>query len=146
MIEYFEVELKNQSRKLMDRVYQGLRLFGGQIHATHESKYFTGKLAWRNPVILKVSLPVGLRWQFISETKIWLARPGKVTINPGMPEPRYTRPICFAAADHDSMPLRREYHLGMDPRVIDHHPVHGDRITKGLTKEILDGKLDVLDE
>ena len=144
--EYFEVELKNQSKKLIRALDRGLAEFGGQIHATHESRYFTGKLAWRNPATVKVSLPAGSRWAFIRATKIWLARPTKLAINPGMPEPKYTRPICFGQVDHGEMELRRDYILGADPYILDRHPVSGDRVVQGeeSTEAILNGTLDLL--
>lgn len=117
--EYWDVELKNQSKARLNALQQGLKTFDGIIHNQYESKYFTGKLTWRNPLVLRISLPQGKRWEFISATKIWIARPAKISVIPAnlnLPDWckrkhwKHYKPIPLMG-DHDNLKLRRTYNL-----------------------------------
>jgi hypothetical protein len=62
--EYWDAELKNQSKQQLATLELAIAQTGAAI-IDHENKYFTGKLKWRNPLLLKVKLPKGKRWEFI---------------------------------------------------------------------------------
>jgi len=60
---------------------------GATITDLYEDKLFKDpKLLWRNPLLLKVKLPYGKRWEFILASKciVWLAKPPKL----GVPKPQ----------------------------------------------------------
>ena len=63
--EYWDAELKNQSKQQLATLELAIAQTGAAIIDQHENKYFTGKLKWRNPLLLKVKLPKGKRWEFI---------------------------------------------------------------------------------
>jgi hypothetical protein len=66
--EYWDAELKNQSKQQLATLELAITQTGAVIIDQHENKYFTGKLKWRNPLLLKVKLPKGKRWEFIVAT------------------------------------------------------------------------------
>lgn len=145
--QYFDADLKNQSKRLVTTFHEGLKACDGIIHDSHEDRYFTGKLAWRNPIVFRVSLPKGKRWEFIKLTKIWLARPEVIGI-PNM-QPPYIRPICFAAMP-EPRNKRRAYYFPRtyaEAYIRDFHPVLGDRIINGeaALSRLLSGDLSVLE-
>jgi hypothetical protein len=106
--EYFNIELKNQSKKRLAALQDGLEKFDGIIHDRHEETWFSGKQVWRNPLLLRVSLPESMRWQFISHTRIWLARPPVIGAFPGMPK---EKPIPLRGNHETLGRLRRSYNL-----------------------------------
>jgi hypothetical protein len=78
--EYWDIDLKNQSRKRLQIFQAGMQKFGGIIHDSYEDKYFSGKLAWRNPILHRISLPRGDRFPFILFTHLWVAHPPRISI------------------------------------------------------------------
>jgi hypothetical protein len=139
--EYFDIELKNQSKPNLAKLGR-LAEFGGTEHDRHASKYFTGKLAWRNPLIVRVSFPRLKRWEFIKATGLWCDRPHRIGV-PEMPK----APAIRLRGNHDEMRgRRRSYHLGggLKGMVRDWHPVLGQRDFDGVVSDVLDGNLDIV--
>lgn len=157
--EYWDAELKHQSKSRLKALQEGLLVCGGIIHNQYESKYFKGKLAWRNPLVLRLSLPKGKRWEFISKTKIWLAKPAKLMVVPvniivNLPDwcdrkhRRFYEPIPLRA-NHNNLNLRRSYNF-QHGWIKDYHvPFSGyDQYNiikdRDILAAVLDGNLDLI--
>lgn len=163
--EYWDAELKNQSKKRLAMLEQAISQTGAIITDRYEDKFFKDpKLLWRNPLLLKIKLPPGKRWEFILASKcmVWLARPPKLRI-PKTPNRNVRRgdPTAYCAGycdpppallrgDHDNLKLRRVYRV---------HPVHaayiadykpefdgGREIIEGIdiVQAVLGGDLDLI--
>lgn len=104
--EYYDIDLKNQSKRLMQSLELGMSQFDLQIHDRHENKYFSGRQAWRNPLLLRVSIPEGDRFKFTLLTKIWLHRIDRI----GIPTLRVA-PTMPLKGNHEDCKLRRTYHF-----------------------------------
>jgi hypothetical protein len=142
MREYWNIDLKNQSAKRMAALKSGLALFGGIIHDSYEDKYFQNKQSWRNPLLLRVSLPEGDRFKFIRYTKIWLSHPERVGISPI----RNDRPIPLRG-NHDNCKLRRSYNLHFAGGWLKDFNADGSyRLFSGteVLSRVLNGDLDLL--
>jgi hypothetical protein len=121
--EYWDAELKNQSKKRLAGLEKAITATGAIVTDRHEEKYFEGKLQWRNPLLLKVRLPKGKRWEFIlvSGCTVWLAQPPRVQIGLRDTAGRFngTRywdsPAIPLRGNHDDAKIRRRYRL---------HPEH----------------------
>jgi hypothetical protein len=143
--EYWDIDLKNQGRQRVAQLHAMLKKFGGIIHDFSESKYFSGKQSWRNPLVLRVTLPKGVRYKFIRESRVWLHPPQVVGIPPGFP-----RSYLPLRGDHAALQrkLRRSYNLhhgwikdhGESGKAIDYRLFEGDEIVR----RVLDGELDLL--
>ncbi len=144
--EYFDIDLKDQCKRRMNSL-SSLIQFGGIIHDQYEDKYFTGRQAWRNPLLLRVSLPEGKRWDFISHTiklgcGIWLGHPAV----PCLPTIRPERQIPLRGK-HTDLKLRRSYRLVEGSYWIkDYQPDGSYSIYKDteFTGSVLNGDLDLL--
>lgn len=139
--EYWDAELKNQSKKRLAGLEKAIAETGAIITDRHEDKYFEGKLKWRNPLLLKIKLLQGKRWDFILASKctIWLARPPRVQL--GLQDvmfrcKRYqgSLPIPLRG-NHDSTKRRRNYRL---------HPEHAAYIAD--YKPELNGGCEVIED
>ncbi|MGL5061389.1 MAG: hypothetical protein ACRC62_15555 [Microcoleus sp.] len=117
--EYFDLDLKNQGKARMAIAHAALKELGGIIHDTYESKYFKGKQSWRNPLLMRISLPDRMRWEFIRRSRLWLARPPVY----GAPEMVFRDPILDRplplVGNHKSweLPKVRNYRLHPTPSV-----------------------------
>lgn len=163
--EYWDAELKTQSKKRLAMLEQAIKQTGAIITDRYEDKFFKDpKLLWRNPLLLKVKLPRGKRWEFILASKctVWLAAPPKI----GIPKPlnRYVRrgdPTAYCAGycdpppvllrgDHDNLQLRRRYriHPTQAAYIADYKPEldGGREIIEGIDilAAVLDGDLDLI--
>lgn len=141
--EYFDIDLKDQSKRRM-RSVAALPDFGGMIHDQYESKYFQGRLAWRNPLLLRISLPTGQRWEFIRHTialgcGLWLAHPERVGVPVFYPQPRLQ-----LRGNHIGLPKRRTYNFR--PGYVLDHGTNGTVTYSGVeaVSAILDGNLDLV--
>lgn len=148
--QYFDANLKNQAKQRLFVFHEGLRRFHGIIHDSHEYRDFSGRQAWRNPALFRISLPKGRRFEFILFTKIWLARPPRFQLNIGRQIP-YIRPICFAQINQERI-LKRQRRLYQYPSgdvegcIMDDHPVNGKKLLKGdsVLYDTLSGEMDLL--
>lgn len=103
---YYDITLKCQSKKLMKVFTTGLNRSGGIIHDSYERMYFNGSQRWRNPIIFKVSFPTAQdRYGFISFTRIWAARPSKLSFDL-VPRYPYSRPLGFKLMEPPTNPRR----------------------------------------
>lgn len=117
--EYWDAELKNQSKKRLTGLEKAIATTGAIITDRHEDKYFKDKLKWRNPLLLKIRLPKEKRWEFILATgcTVWLARPPQVQIGLQDIVDRYNRTGDWASqniplrGNHDNAKIRRRYRL-----------------------------------
>lgn len=154
--EYWDAELKDQSKRQLASLEGAIAQTGVAITDQHEDKYFTGKLKWRNPLLLKVKLPKGKRWEFILATKstIWLAHPPRVQIGLADTTSRCGRhqevkPIKLRG-DHDHAKMRRTYRIHpLDAAYIkDYRPEldGGYEVFKGvdMVAAVLGGDLDLI--
>lgn len=152
--EYWDAEVKHQSKKRMALLERAIAQTGAIVTDRYEWEIFKkDKLKWRNPLLLKVKLPKGKRWEFILVSKytIWLAKPTKLSV-PDCYNERSNLPYIPLRGNHDSTTLktRRSYRL---------HPVGaayiadfrpeldgGYEIIKGadIVAAVLDGDLDLL--
>lgn len=115
--EYWDAALKNQSKKRLTGLAKAIAETGAIITDRHEDKYFEGRLMWRNPLLLKIKLPKGKRWEFIlaSEYTIWLAHPPQIQL--GLQDVirnsrRYRdAPPIRLCGNHDNAKTRRRYRL-----------------------------------
>lgn len=121
--EYWDAELKNQSKKRLASLEKAIAETGAIIVDRHENKYFEDKLKWRNPLLLKIKLPKGKRWEFILASKctIWLAHPPRVQMGVRDTMGRFDGttyldfPPIPLRGNHDNAKRRRNYRL---------HPTH----------------------
>ena len=149
-IEYWKIELKNQNKQKLSTLEENLKKFDGKIIARHESKYFSGKQKWRNPLILKISLPHGKRFSFIKASRIWLHRPTKILIN----SPNTREIQVPLRGNHEEMLRSYQYKRStrIDPRqsaYIKSYSSDGSfKVIKGAetVKRFLDGDLDIVVE
>jgi hypothetical protein len=108
--EYWDAELKHQSKKRLALMEEAVFQTGAIITDRYENKYFKGRLAWRNPLVLKVKLPKGKRWEFILASKVWLARPSRISL--GLELNRCTElPHVPLRGNHDNLKIRRRYRV-----------------------------------
>lgn len=155
--EYWDAELKNQSKKRLAGLEKAIAETGAIITNRHEDKYFEGKLKWRNPLLLKVKLPKGKRWQFILASKctIWLAHPPRVQLGlQDMGRFNGTRywdsPPIPLRGNHDNAKIRRRYRLHPEHAtyIADYKPElnGGYELIEGIdiVSAVLDGNLDLL--
>lgn len=155
--EYWDAELKNQSKKRLTGLEKAITETGAIITDRHEDKYFEGKLKWRNPLLLKVKLPKGKRWDFIlaSGCTIWLAHPPQVQT--GVRDvgrfngTRYLdSPPITLRGNHANAKRRRNYRLHPTHAayIMDYKPeLNGDyQVIKGadIVSAVLCGDLDLL--
>ena len=147
--EYYDAELKNQSKRRLKMLQQAITQTGAIITDRDEDAYFKEpKLKWRNPLLLRLKLPAGKRWKFIlaSECTVWLAEPPRVQIGEPVPSKIPLR------GDHDALRKvrRRNYRLHgcPEPSIMDYKPElsGGYEIFRGseIVSAVLDGNLDIL--
>jgi len=105
--DFYDIYLKNQSKKQMKLLADGLTLFDGIIHDQHEGKYFKDKQKWRNPLLLRVSFPRSNRFKFIRATGIWVNRMSMVGVVPLIKNEIYI-PL---RGNHDIQFLKRFYSM-----------------------------------
>lgn len=154
--EYWDAELKNQSKQRLAALERAIAQTGAVITDQDEDKYFTGKLKWRNPLLLKVKLPKGKRWEFILATKstIWLAHPPRVQIGIADAMSRCSRyqeikPVKMRG-NHDNAKIRRTYRVHpFDAAYIKDYRQGldgGYEVFKGvdIVAAVLDGDLDLI--
>jgi hypothetical protein len=153
--ECWDAELKNQSKQRLEALELAIAQTGAVIIDQHENKYFTGKLKWRNPLLLKVKLPKGKRWEFILATKstIWLAHPPRIQIGIADTIPQCSNqkvePVKLRG-NHDDAKIRRTYRVHpLDAAYIkDYRPGlnSGYEIFKGtdIVAAVLNGDLDLI--
>lgn len=154
--EYWDAELKDQSKRRLANLERAIAQTGAVITDRHEDEYFTGKLKWRNPLLLKVKLPKGKRWEFILATKstIWLAHPPRVQI--GLADAMFRcsryqeiKPVKLRG-NHDDAKIRRTYrvHPLNAAYIKDYRPEldGGYEIFKGvdIVAAVLGGDLDLI--
>jgi hypothetical protein len=147
--EYYDAELKNQSKRRLKMLKQAIAQTKATITDRDEDVCFKEpKLKWRNPLLLRIKLPAGKRWEFIlaSECTVWLAKPPRVQI--GEPVP----PRIPLRGDHDALRKvrRRNYRLHgyPEPSIMDYKPElsGGYEVFRGfeVVSNVLDGNLDIL--
>ena len=115
-------------------------------------KYFKGKLAWRNPLLLKVKLPKGKRWEFILAAKVWLARPPQVSLGLNFSRRDDELPYRRLRGDHDALRKikRRSYRVHGYPNayIKDYKPElnGGYEVIEGvdIVAAVLGGDLDLI--
>lgn len=149
--EYWDAELKTQSKKRLAMLEQAISQTGAIITDRYEDEFFKDpKLLWRNPLLLKVKIPRGKRWEFILASKctVWLAKPSKISV-PESFSKRIRRgdPTAYCAGycepppvllrgDHDKLKRqrRRSYRI---------HPTHAAYIAD--YKPELDGGREIIE-
>jgi hypothetical protein len=156
--EYWDAELKNQSKKRLAGLDKAIAATGAFITDRHEDKYFEDKLKWRNPLLLKVILPKGKRWEFIlaSGCTVWLAQPPQVQIGLRDIIDRYNGTGDWASppiplrGNHDDAKTRRRYRLHPEHTayIADYKPElnGGYEVIEGadIVSAVLGGDLDLL--
>lgn len=146
--EYWDAELKNQSKRRLKLLERAISQTGAIVTNRYEDSFFKDpKNQWRNPLLLRIKLPVRKRWEFIlaTECTVWLAPPPQVQIG-------YTRPIVLLRGDHNALkrPIRRSYrvHGYPDAYIKDYKPkLNGEyELFKGseIVSAVLNGELDRL--
>lgn len=109
--EYWDLEMKNQSKKRVALVNAAIAEFGAIVHDRYEEKYFKGNLQWRNPLTLRISLPKGKKYAFILAAKLscWLHEPDRI----GITEEVFHKPKVKLKGNHDQSTLEtvRRYRL-----------------------------------
>ncbi len=157
--EYWDGELKHQSKRRLALLEQAIAQTNAIITDRHESKYFKGKLAWRNPLLLKIKLPKGQRWKFVlaSECTIWLAPPLRLTPcdmsyrtmrSPVIYGSKGTKPLPLRG-NHTNPPKRRSYRFHPEyASIMDFKPeLEGGYeyiVGHDIVAAILDGDLDLI--
>lgn len=155
--EYWDAKFKNQANKRLTGLEKAIAKTGAIITDRHENKYFEGKLKWQNPLLLKVKLPKGKRWEFILASKctIWLAHPPRVQIGlQNMSRFNGTRywdsPPMPLQGNHDNPKTRRRYRLHPEGSayIADYKPElnGGYELIEGadIVSAVLSGNLDLL--
>lgn len=141
--QYWDLELKNQSKKRMQLVNAAIAQFDAIVHDRYGEKYFSGKQSWRNPLHLRISLPKGKKYDFIlaAKLKCWLFEPPRCNFE-------FNRePKLKLKGNHDeSRKIKvRNYRI---------HPIHAAYVwdvRSGIilegaesVKRVLDGELDLV--
>jgi len=147
--EYWDAELKNQSKRRLKLLELAISQTGAIVTDRYEDEFFKEpKLKWRNPLLLRIKLPARKRWEFILATKctIWLAEPLRIQIE------YQQQPTIPLRGNHDALRkvLRRTYrvHGYPDAYIKDYKPeLNGDyELFKGseIVAAVFNGELDKL--
>ena len=158
VFEYWDAELKTQSKTLLLMLNKALAETGATVISKKECILFEGRLKWRNPLLLKVKLLKGRRWAFIlaSNCKIWLHEPPRVQMGTqyigGFYGTKYLAPPIACRGEHNelTLPLRRVYRLHPHHAayISDYRPdLNGDSAYfegADMVSGVLEGNLDLL--
>lgn len=147
--EFWEAELKNQSKERMKRLDRAIAQTNAIIVDRDECIIFEEpRLKWRNPLLLKLKVPRGKRYEFMLAAKVWLAEPPRVAVydrtNPD------NLPRISLRGNHDNAKRRRNYRLHPHGReyIADYRPeLNGEaEIFNGIeiVAAVLNGELDLL--
>jgi hypothetical protein len=138
--EYWDAYLKTQSKSRLNLFYEAVKKFNAEITDRYEQKYFKDKLAWRNPVYLKLRLPKNergctQRWNFILECKcqVILEKPPRIGI-PDLNWNRYYRPLM---GNHTAL----QYQKVRNYRI---HPTNRAYVKDHVSGIVLEGSDNVL--
>jgi len=84
-LEYWDLELKDQSKNRMDLVNSAITKFGATVHSRYSDNLFSGSQQWRNPLLMRISLEKGKKYDFILASKLscWLHKPDQVSVGEG---------------------------------------------------------------
>lgn len=149
--EYWDCELKNQSKKRLAMLEKAVIETGAVIVDRDESQYFKDKLKWRNPLLLKIKLPKGKRWEFILASKCWLSKPPQIQL--GLQQWVSSDPPRIPLrGNHDHLKTRRRYRLRLHPEnvayIADYRPElkGGYKVFEGagIVAAVLNGDLDLI--
>lgn len=79
--EFWDAELKNQSKERMKRLDRAIAQTGAIVVDRDECVIFEdARLKWRNPLLLKIKVPQRRRYEFMLAAKVWLAEPPRVAV------------------------------------------------------------------